>query len=99
LIVLNAVYWPFHDDDAVSIYAFQSADLPDRHLPTGEGLCKAYPMLLPLSHVLVICWLAGNEYLAKSPVTALGVRTLGAVAALGLTLPDYTGLMAGVLLL
>jgi 4-amino-4-deoxy-L-arabinose transferase-like glycosyltransferase len=101
LIALNAVYWPFHDDDAVSIYAFQSRQIYQTgDLPTGEGLYEAYPMLLPLSHDFSYL-LAGevNEYLAKIAVAALGIGTLGAAVVLGRALYDAnTGLIAGVLL-
>jgi hypothetical protein len=52
LIVFNALYWPFNDDDAVSIYATQSTGIYQTGaLPEGEGLYEAYPMLLPLSYV------------------------------------------------
>jgi hypothetical protein len=101
LIVFNALYWPFNDDDAVSIYATQSVGIYQTgKLPTGEGLYEAYPMLLPLSHVYSYM-LAGevDEYLARIAVAALGVGTLAAVFALGRALYDTaTGLSAALLL-
>jgi 4-amino-4-deoxy-L-arabinose transferase-like glycosyltransferase len=101
LIAFNTLYWPFSDDDAVSIYATQSAAIYQTgHLPTGEGLYEAYPMLLPLSHVYSYL-LAGevDEYLARIAVAALGVGTLAAAFALGRALYDTaTGLGAALLL-
>jgi hypothetical protein len=101
LIVFNALYWPFNDDDAVSIYATQSVGIYQTgRLPTGEGLYEAYPMLLPLSHVYSYM-LAGevDEYLARIAVAALGVGTLAAAFALGRALYDTaTGWSAALLL-
>jgi hypothetical protein len=101
LIVFNTLYWPFNDDDAVSIYATQSLGIYQTgHLPKGEGLYEAYPMLLPLSHVYSYM-VAGqvDEYLARIAVAALGVGTLAAACALGRALYDTaTGLSAAVLL-
>ncbi len=101
LIVFNALYWPFSDDDAVSIYATQSVGIYQTgELPEGEGLYEAYPMLLPLSHVYSYM-LAGevDEYLARMAVAALGVGTLAAAFALGRALYDTaTGLSAALLL-
>ncbi len=85
LITLEAVYWPFSADDAVSIYADHSRRIYQaRALPTGEGLYEAYPMLLPFSHVYAYL-LAGRiqEYLARVAVAALALGTLGATFALG----------------
>jgi hypothetical protein len=101
LIVFNALYWPFIDDDAVSIYATQSVSIYQTDkLPKGEGLYEAYPMLLPLSHVYSYM-LAGevDEYLARIAVAALGVGTLAAAFALGRALYDTaTGLSTALLL-
>ncbi len=101
LVVFNALYWPFTDDDAVSIYATQSLHIYQTgELLTGEGLYEAYPMLLPLSHVYSYL-VAGevDEYLARIAVAALGAGTLAAVYVLGCALYDpATGLAAAVLL-
>ena len=101
LIALNAVYWPFHEDDAVSIYAlFSRGFYQTRALPIGDRLYEAYPMLLPLSHTYAYL-IAGaiNEYLAKVPVAVLGVGALGAAWLLGRTLYDgRAGLIAALLL-
>jgi hypothetical protein len=101
LIVFNAVYWPFNDDDAVSIYAMQSRRVYQvRELPVGSGLYEAYPILLPLSYTYSYL-VAGriDEYLARVMVAALGVGALGAAFALGRALYDWrTGLSAAALL-
>ncbi|MBI5957300.1 MAG: glycosyltransferase family 39 protein [Chloroflexi bacterium] len=101
LILLNAIYWPFGDDDAVSIYALHSLKIvqTDR-FPTGEGLYEAYPMLLPLSYVYTYL-IAGNinEYLARIIPALLAAGTLGAAASLGEALYNRrTGLLAMLLL-
>ena len=101
LITLEAVYWPFSADDAVSIYADHSRHIYQaRALPQGEGLYEAYPMLLPFSHVYAYL-LAGqiHEYLARVAVAALAWGTLGATFALGRALYGWrTGLTAATLL-
>ncbi|GIV81635.1 MAG: hypothetical protein KatS3mg051_0989 [Anaerolineae bacterium] len=101
LIVLEAVYWPFSGDDAVSIYANHSRRIfQARALPGGEGLYEAYPMLLPFSHVYTYL-LAGRvqEYLARVAVAALALGTLGATFALGRALYGWrAGLAAATLL-
>ncbi len=101
LIALNAVFWPFHEDDAVSIYALFSRQFyQTRALPVGDRLYEAYPMLLPLSHTYAYL-IAGaiNEYLAKVAVAVLGVGVLGAAWLLGRTLYNgRTGLIAALLL-
>jgi hypothetical protein len=101
LIAFNALYWPFNDDDAVSIYATQSRQITQtRELPTGSGLYEAYPMLLPLSYTYSYM-IAGriDEYLARVIVAALGIGTLGAAYVLGRGLYDWrVGLSAATLL-
>ncbi|HVO69175.1 MAG TPA: glycosyltransferase family 39 protein [Aggregatilineaceae bacterium] len=101
LIVFNALYWPFHDDDAVSIYAMQSRRVyQTRGLLVGSGLYEAYPMLLPLSYTYSYM-VAGqiDEYLARVMVAALGVGALGAAFVLGRALYDWrVGLSATTLL-
>jgi hypothetical protein len=101
LIVFNAVYWPFHDDDAVSIYATQSRQIyQTRELPTGSGLYEAYPMLVPLGYTYGYL-IAGriDEYLARVVVAVLGAGTLGAAFVLGWGLYDWrVGLSAATLL-
>jgi hypothetical protein len=101
LIVLEAVYWPFSADDAVSIYADHSRRIfQARALPQGEGLYEAYPMLLPFSHVYAYL-LAGrvHEYLARVAVAALALGTLGATFALGRALYGWRAGLAATALL
>ena len=101
LIVLEAVYWPFSADDAVSIYADLSRRIYQaRALPGGEGLYEAYPMLLPFSHAYAYL-IAGriHEYLARVAVAGLALGTLGATFALGRALYGWrAGLAAATLL-
>jgi hypothetical protein len=101
LILLNDLYWPFGDPDAVSIYALQARQIyRGRALLTGEGLYEAYPMQVQLSYVYSYL-IAGDvqEYLARLFPAVLAAGTLGAAAALGRTLYDRrTGLAATVLL-
>jgi hypothetical protein len=101
LIVFNALYWPFNDDDAVSIYAMWSGQMyQTRGLPVGSGLYEAYPMLLPLGYTYSYM-VAGriDEYLARVIVAALGVGALGAAFVLGRALYDWrVGLSAATLL-
>ncbi len=101
LILFNALYWPFGDDDAVSIYAMQARGIyQTRDLPKGEGLYEAYPMLIPLSYVYA--YLAAgemNEYLARLFPAALALGTLGAAVSLGWNLFNRrVGLFAATLL-
>jgi 4-amino-4-deoxy-L-arabinose transferase-like glycosyltransferase len=101
LFLLNAIYWPFGDDDAISIYAVHSLNIYQKgHFNTGIGLYEAYPMLVPLSYVYAYLS-AGevNEYLARIFPAMLAVGTLGAAAALGQTLYNRrSGLIALLLL-
>lgn len=101
LVTLEAVYWPFSADDAVSIYADHSRRIYQaRTLPEGEGLYEAYPMLLPFSHVYAYL-IAGriHEYLAGVAVAALALGTLGATFALGRALYGWRVGLAAVALL
>lgn len=101
LVVFNALYWPFSDDDAVSIYATHSLHIYQAgELPDDEGLYDAYPMLLPLSYVYSYL-LAGevDEYAARIVVAALGVGTLAATFVLGRALYDMVAGLAAALLL
>jgi len=101
LIMFNLLYWPFNDDDAVSIYAPQSRAIYEtRALPRDGGLYEAYPLLVPLSYTYAHL-VAGelDEYLARGFAAALALGAFGAAGALGATLYDRrTGLIAALLL-
>lgn len=101
LIMFNLLYWPFSDDDAVSIYASQSRTIFEtRALPRDDGLYEAYPQMVPLSYAYAY-FVAGeiNEYLARGFAAALSIGAFGAAGALGAALYDRrTGLIAALLL-
>jgi len=92
LITFSALYWPFSDFDAISIYANHSRSIFQvRSMPDGDGLYESYPMLLPLSYVYSYL-LAGeiNEYLARIVIAALAIGSFGAAFELGRTLVSTT---------
>jgi len=80
-VLFNALYWPFHRDDAIAIYqpqaaaVFETGALPV--LPGRDTLYRAYPMLVPL-HSAFVYSAAGwqDEGLAN------GLNTLLALTAL-----------------
>jgi hypothetical protein len=85
LILFNAGYWPFGDQDAIDTYGRLGKYIyAHQALPTGEGLYEAYPLLVPLSYTYAHLIAGGvNEYLARLAPAALALGAMGAAYALG----------------
>ena len=101
LILFNAGYLPFGDQDAIAIYGRLGRWVYlNRTLPVGEGLFEAYPMLVPLSYTYThLLAESQNEYLARLAPAALSVGAMAAAYALGRALYSLrTGVAAAALL-
>ncbi len=100
LVLFNAVYWPFHKDDAVVIYASYGKTIASTgRLPVGQSY-ETYPMLVPLSYAFThqaAGWV--DEHLAALIPALLSVGVIGAAYLLGSELfSRSTGLIAALLI-
>src|SRR5258708_6091756 len=100
LVLFNAVYWPFHRDDAVVIYASYGKTIASTgRLPVGQSY-ETYPMLVPLSYAFThqaAGWV--DEHLAALIPALLSVGVIGAAYLLGSELfSRSTGLIAALLI-
>lgn len=84
LTLFNAGYWPFYEDDTMTLYGPTALRYVETGRFSGGGLYDAYPPLVPL--LMAFPHMAGgapNEYAARFVVAALALGTLGAAYALG----------------
>jgi hypothetical protein len=99
-ILFNAVSWPFHEGDALALYApFGKALYETRVLPVGDRMYEAYPMLVPMAYALTH-WAAGgtNEYLARLVPALMSVGAIAATGVLGRSMASpRAGLMSATL--
>ena len=92
-ILFNAVYWPFHRDDAMGIYVPHAQMMYQLRalvpLTGADSLYRAYPMLIP--SLYTYAYIASgweNEYLAKVAGTLLSLGCLPVAYLLGKSLKD-----------
>ena len=84
LTLFNAGYWPFFEDDTLTLYGPMSLRYVASGQFSGAGLYDAYPPLVPL--LMAFPHLAGgapNEYTARFMVAALALAAIGAAYLLG----------------
>jgi 4-amino-4-deoxy-L-arabinose transferase-like glycosyltransferase len=103
-ILFNAVYWPFHRDDALGIYQPHARAMYELRgllpLTGADSLYLTYPMLIPSAYAYA--YLASgweNEYLANLLGALLSVGCLPVAYWLGALLKDKrAGWLSAVLL-
>jgi hypothetical protein len=84
LTLFNAGYWPFVEDDTMTLYGPMALRYAATGQFSGAGLYDAYPPLVPL--LMAFPNLAGgapNEYTARFVVAALALAAIGAAYVLG----------------
>ncbi len=84
LTLFNAAYWPFYEDDTLTLYAPMAYRFVQTGQFSGAGLYDAYPMLDPL--VMAYLQLAGGapqEYASRFTIAVLALGVVGATYVLG----------------
>ena len=84
LTLFNAAYWPFGEDDTLTIYGPVAFRFATTGQFSGAGLYDAYPVLGPLAFAYVhLAAGVPNEYAARFVVAALALVTVGGAYVLG----------------
>ncbi len=99
LTLFNAAYWPFYEDDTMTLYGPIAYRFATTGRFGGAGLYDAYPVLAPLAMAYPhLAAGAPDEYAARLVMAALAVGTIGAAYVLGRDLyGPPTGLAAAFL--
>ncbi|NPV67400.1 MAG: hypothetical protein HPY64_09680 [Anaerolineae bacterium] len=100
LTLFNAAYWPFGEDDTLSLYGPMAYRFATTGRFGGAGVYDAYPQLVPLAMAYLHLISGGpQEYAGRFVIAVLAMSGIGAAYVLGRDLYGRTvGLAAAYLL-